>query len=105
MDHLTGIVGTTTAEATARLAGRMQAAVPGGAGSFLDQGPYATAAGITSPLLATVCLLVIIFGPAPRLGTRWYWFWAALMPWGLGVLLWLAREHPWSARAGAVPGP
>ena len=40
-------------------------------------------------------LLILIAGPAPVTGTRWFWFWLGGIPFGLGVLYWLARERPW----------
>ncbi|MFY1577931.1 hypothetical protein ACN26Z_23805 [Verrucosispora sp. WMMD703] len=52
---------------------------------------------------AVVIIGVLLTGPAPVLGTRWFWFWlVCLVPFGLGILWWLAREHPW-ARAGSPP--
>ena len=57
----------------------------------------ALAAGI---LLTLATLAIIILGPAPVGGTRFYWFWVALLPYGLGVLFWLGTERPWSNRAG-----
>jgi hypothetical protein len=41
-------------------------------------------------------LLILLGGPAPVTGTRWYWFWLGGIPFGLGVLYWLARERPWA---------
>ncbi|GAB1691857.1 hypothetical protein [Krasilnikovia sp. M28-CT-15] len=53
-------------------------------------------------LLAVVFLGVLVAGPAPRRGTRWYWFWVVtFVPYGLGLLFWTTREHPW-ARSAAV---
>lgn len=57
-------------------------------------------------LIGLVCLAVIVLGPAPALGTRWYWFWLTTgAPLGLGVLAWLAVERPWSARPGPMSEP
>lgn len=54
-------------------------------------------------LLAAIALGVVIVGPTPHLGTRWFWFWLFFFtPHGLGLLYWLAREHPW-ARPTADP--
>ncbi|MFE7872465.1 hypothetical protein ACFUYE_19225 [Micromonospora humida] len=59
--------------------------------------------GGTGVLLAVVALVVVVTGPAPVRGTRWYWFWLIfLSPYGLGLLLWTARERPWSRSAAAV---
>jgi hypothetical protein len=38
-------------------------------------------------------LLVLVGGSAPRLGTRWFWFWSAGAPGGLGVLAYLIFER------------
>jgi hypothetical protein len=54
-----------------------------------------TAAWAASCTLALICLAWILLGPAPRYGTRWYWFWTSMVPLGLGVLAWLWRERPW----------
>jgi hypothetical protein len=55
-------------------------------------------------LLGLTFFVVLVAGPAPVLGTRWYWWWlVALTPYGLGLLFWLAREHPW-ARSPAPAG-
>jgi hypothetical protein len=61
----------------------------------LDRGPFMTAAWAASCTLALICLGWILLGPAPRYGTRWYWFWTSMIPLGLGVLVWLRRERPW----------
>ncbi|MBB4765895.1 hypothetical protein ACFQFC_16915 [Amorphoplanes digitatis] len=43
---------------------------------------------------------VLVSAPAPVIGTRWFWFWVLTgTPFGLGLLVWLARERPWSPRA------
>lgn len=70
--------------------------------AYLDQGPFTRVAGITGGVLAAVTLAMVVLGPAPRRGTRWYWFWLWMGPFGLGVLLWLRREHPWAPQ---VPDP
>lgn len=56
-------------------------------------------------VLGVVFLAVVVGGPAPVRGTRWYWFWLVyLVPFGLGLLFWLARDRPWSGVAAAPPG-
>jgi hypothetical protein len=51
-------------------------------------------------VLGLTFLGVVIWGPAPVRGTRWFWFWvAALAPYGLGLLFWLARDRPWARSA------
>ena len=60
-----------------------------------------------APLLGTItalaCLAILIQGPAPGLGTRWFWFWLGLLPFGLGVLLWLRAERPWTEPEPPAP--
>jgi hypothetical protein len=70
--------------------------------SGLPQGSAGT--GPLVPLLGMVVglsvLLVLIAGPAPVVGTRWFWFWVLTgVPLGLGLLFWLFRERPWSPAA------
>jgi hypothetical protein len=63
-----------------------------------------TTLGGTRPALLTylslalvlVGLGVLLAGPAPVTGSRWYWFWLGGVPFGLGLLYWLARERPWA---------
>ncbi|WJK43175.1 hypothetical protein O7608_12725 [Solwaraspora sp. WMMA2056] len=56
-------------------------------------------------VLGVVCLAVIVGGPAPATGTRWYWFWLVyLVPYGLGLLFWLAVDRPWTGTATAPLG-
>jgi hypothetical protein len=56
-------------------------------------------------VLGVVFLAVILGGPAPVRGTRWYWFWLVyLVPYGLGLLYWLAREQPRSGTAATSLG-
>lgn len=62
--------------------------------------------GVTSPagqatqVVAFLLLLagvgILIGGPAPVRGTRWFWFWIGQVPLGLGYLAWLASERPWT---------
>jgi hypothetical protein len=63
----------------------------------------------TARTVASVMMLVFLFvlitGPAPVRGTRFFWFWIALSPFGLGVLAWLATERPWSRRAWELSRP
>jgi hypothetical protein len=63
-----------------------------------------TTLGGTRPALLTylslalvlVGLGVLLAGPDPVIGTRWYWFWFGFIPFGLGLLYWLAKERPWT---------
>jgi hypothetical protein len=53
-----------------------------------------------SIVLGLTFLVVLVSGPAPVLGTRWYWFWLVVLPpYALGLLFWLFRDRPWSRRA------
>jgi hypothetical protein len=66
--------------------------------------PYAGLVGGASLLLLLTSVLLVIGGPAPVLGTRWFWFWlVAGLPWGLGMLFWMARERPWRTRPDGDP--
>jgi hypothetical protein len=55
--------------------------------------PYA--AGVIAAVLVLISLLILLRAPAPALGTRWFWFFVGLAPFGLGLLVWLATERPW----------
>ncbi|BBH67611.1 hypothetical protein ACTI_42960 [Actinoplanes sp. OR16] len=53
-----------------------------------------------SAVLALTFFAVLIIGPAPALGTRWYWFWVVLLiPYALGMVFWVLRDRPWSDAA------
>ncbi|WP_223256764.1 hypothetical protein [Micromonospora endophytica] len=65
--------------------------------------PYSTVLTAAGLVFTVVFLGVVVAGPAPVLGTRWFWFWLVSgVPYGLGLLFWLAREHPWSGTAAAT---
>lgn len=51
---------------------------------------------VLSAILVLGSLGILIGGPAPGLGTRWFWFWLGGVPFGLGLLLWLATDRPWT---------
>lgn len=73
-------------------------------GPSADVAPLGRVVDGLSLLLGLAFLVVLVNGPAPALGTRWYWFWVgALPPYGVGLLFWLFRDRPWSRRA-ARPG-
>lgn len=81
---------------TTLLARRLDVAgIPQGATS-----PVGQATMVVAFLLLVVGLGVLIGGPDPARGTRWFWFWIGQLPLGLGYLAWLALERPWAA-----PGP
>lgn len=57
-------------------------------------------------VLAAIFLGVVVAGPAPVLGTRWFWFWlVAITPYGLGLLFWVARDRPWARPAAPAAAP
>jgi hypothetical protein len=61
---------------------------------------------VFTPLVGLLILGIIVSGPAPVIGTRWFWFWLVTgAPFGLGLLYWLGRERPWSRTAIARAGP
>ncbi|MET8837101.1 hypothetical protein ABZV78_24745 [Micromonospora sp. NPDC004540] len=53
----------------------------------------ANAAGLLALTIGAGWLLMLVAGPPPVAGTRWFWFWIGLLPFGLGVLAWLHRER------------
>ncbi|GIF14273.1 hypothetical protein [Actinoplanes teichomyceticus] len=70
-----------------------------------DVTPLSTLINGIGLLFTVVFLGVILAGPAPLTGTRWYWFWLfALVPFGLGLLYWTFRDVPWT-RPRQVPPP
>nr|WP_230416265.1 hypothetical protein [Micromonospora tarapacensis] len=76
------------------------------AGEVRPRWAAATVTGI-GLLLAAISLGVLVAGPAPVLGTRWFWFWlVSTAPYGLGMLFWLSRDRPWSRPVvpAAMPG-
>ncbi|MEV4281464.1 hypothetical protein [Actinoplanes xinjiangensis] len=95
----------STLPSSAPLAGELEAA-------GVESGdPTGTLTSLTtiSSVLIVVFLAILIFGPVPVTGTRWFWFWLVIgVPLGFGLLYWLLRERPWvsAARtlaAGEVP--
>ncbi|WP_407924678.1 hypothetical protein [Catellatospora paridis] len=69
--------------------------------------PLGVAVTVIGLALAAVFLGVVVAGPAPVLGTRWFWFWLVYTaPYGLGMLFWLSRDRPWSRPVvpEAMPG-
>ncbi|MEV4808286.1 hypothetical protein [Micromonospora avicenniae] len=62
--------------------------------------------GNLAALLMLGILTVLVLGPAPARGTRWFWFWALTgVPFGLGLIWWLARERPWHPAEPPPPNP
>ncbi|GIF65965.1 hypothetical protein Ais01nite_40000 [Asanoa ishikariensis] len=58
---------------------------------------------VLATILALLCLAILIQGPAPKLGTRWFWFFLGGLPFGLGMLLWLRVERPWAEPVSPAP--
>lgn len=72
-----------------------------GSGVMIWVGPNTTVNPVG--ILTLICLLALLVGPKPVRGTKWAWFWfAGLMPAGLGVLAWLAFERPWTTPTGVT---
>ncbi|RKN19943.1 hypothetical protein D7147_13580 [Micromonospora musae] len=60
--------------------------------------------GNLAALLMLGLLTVLVLGPAPARGTRWFWFWVLTgVPFGLGLIWWLGRERPWHPAEPAPP--
>ncbi|MGQ5265062.1 hypothetical protein ACTWLT_30350 [Micromonospora sp. ZYX-F-536] len=52
----------------------------------------ADAAALLAAALTLLWLARLVTGAPPRAGTRWFWFWVGLLPFGVGVLIWSYRE-------------
>ncbi|MEH0928848.1 hypothetical protein [Micromonospora sp. CPCC 205558] len=50
------------------------------------------AASLLAGVLTVLWLGRLIGGAPPLAGTRWFWFWVGLLPFGVGVLAWTYRE-------------
>jgi hypothetical protein len=56
-------------------------------------------AGRLAMVLVIGGLILLVAGPVPTRGNRWFWFWTAGAPGGLGVLAYVLAERIWpSAR-------
>jgi hypothetical protein len=84
-----GLSSNTTAAVVGRLAA---AGVPEAAASVLYRGTAADRVNQAGVLLLAVSSLVVIFGPRPRRGTRWFWFWVVGGPLSVGVPIFAAAE-------------
>ncbi|MEU8408535.1 hypothetical protein AB0C19_20285 [Micromonospora sp. NPDC048842] len=60
-------------------------------------------AGLLAGVLTVLWLGRLIGGAPPLAGTRWFWFWVGLLPFGVGVLAWTYREL-WRPPPVPVPG-
>ncbi|WP_151523227.1 hypothetical protein [Serinicoccus kebangsaanensis] len=56
------------------------------------QSPVVRAHGLLGLVLAGGTLALVLFGPAPRHGNRWFWFWLIGLPAGLGALAYAVWE-------------
>ncbi|MCG5442664.1 hypothetical protein NIE79_000448 [Micromonospora sp. NIE79] len=90
---------STNAGLDARLAA---VADPWQAGGALAQ-RIAGVAGLLAGVLTVLWLGRLIGGAPPLVGTRWFWFWVGLLPFGVGVLAWTYREL-WRPPPVPVPG-
>ena len=73
------------------------AAMEDRAGAVDTRNPWIAGVGA---VLAVAFLGIVVAGPAPVLGTRWFWFWLTwTAPYGLGLVFWLLRDRPWSRTA------
>lgn len=52
----------------------------------LDLGRTGAVALVLGPALILGVLLHLLLGPAPRHGTRWFWFWLLGLPGGIGIV-------------------
>ncbi|MFC8850825.1 MULTISPECIES: hypothetical protein [unclassified Micromonospora] len=57
------------------------------------QSAGAPAHRITAAAVVLGWLAMLVVGPDPVAGTRWFWFWLGSLPFGVGVLAWLYRER------------
>jgi hypothetical protein len=74
-------------------------------GSITDDRPVRIGTAI-SLLVALFVVALLVNGPVPMIGTRWYWWWIFVgLPFGLGLVYWLWRERPWSRTAEVPLGP
>ncbi|HOT57557.1 MAG TPA: hypothetical protein PLU20_09155 [Ornithinibacter sp.] len=53
--------------------------------------------------ISLVALLVVVMGPRPGRGTRWFWFWLIWLPFGLGLLAFAVFEVLRPPRLVLVP--
>ncbi|MFU8874193.1 hypothetical protein [Micromonospora sp. SL4-19] len=65
----------------------------GSRGGVAPADRLAGAAGLLGAALGLGWLVVLVTGPPPVAGTRWYWFWIGSLPLGVGLLAWLYRER------------
>ena len=77
---------------------------PPGEGWYVTSGQAVPSeVGVLSLILLVFGLGVLVAGPPPVVGTRWHWFWIGFVPFGLGLLYWLARERPWVKEPAEPP--
>ncbi|MBQ1020848.1 hypothetical protein KBX71_23635 [Micromonospora sp. D93] len=61
------------------------------------------AVALLAGVLTVLWLGRLVGGAPPLVGTRWFWFWVGLLPFGVGVLAWTYREL-WRPPSAPVPG-
>jgi hypothetical protein len=49
-------------------------------------------------VITVMSLVMLLAGPPPQRGTKWFWFWLWQTPLGLGFAGWLVLEHVWPPR-------
>ncbi|HEX8629317.1 MAG TPA: hypothetical protein VF755_14220 [Catenuloplanes sp.] len=96
--ELVGVGGSGSGTRTEQLAAELDAARTRPGRTTADYGPAVAVSTVLGGGLLMIFLGFLLAGPPPRRGTRLFWFWMALVPFGLGVLAWLATEAPWSRR-------
>ena len=52
----------------------------------------ADAAALLAGAVTLLWLVRLVGGAPPVVGTRWFWYWIGILPFGLGVLAWSYRE-------------
>jgi hypothetical protein len=66
--------------------------------------PFGTVIDAIGIVLAVAFLSVLLAGPAPVRGTKWFWLWLGVtVPFGLGLMFWLLRDRPWAPAPERVP--
>ncbi len=78
--------------APAALASLRSAGAPEAPATALFRGSPAQTVYTAGTLLLLACALVVIVGPRPRRGTRWFWFWMTGGPFSVGVPIFAVVE-------------
>lgn len=102
--ELVGAGGSGSGPRTEQLAAELDAAQTRPGRTTADYGPAVVVSTVLGGVLIVMFLGFLGAGPPPRRGTHFFWLWMTLIPFGLGMLAWLATETPWSGRARRLPG-